>query len=185
MDEEPLSVDGMAATPGALSAASDPKRQGAASASVAANPADSKAAQAKTDTDMPMLSLSWDTFGRMLQDLYRELEKIQAYETWEYICGFPRGGLIVAVYLAKHMDLPMINLEQLYVSKGLKVLLVQDVVSDVGVLMKTKEQLAKNKHKIYTATLYLRCPNGFDPQKLSDLYLEKTNIWVRLPYDKY
>ncbi len=124
--------------------------------------------------------VSWEQYGDMIGELSSRLRSVQTYKKWQCISGIPRGGLALAICLSYHLDLPLIALEKLYSSKGLKILLVDDISDTGDTLIKLKKHLEVNNHNVNTATLYVNNHTKFIP----DVYLDKTDVWVSFPYEK-
>ncbi len=149
-------------------------------ASASAQPAKPVSAQASAESSRPSdIVLSWEKYGKILDELSRRLKAVAVYEKWKYVCGVPRGGLAIAIYLSYQLELPMIDLEKLYIVKGLKILMVNDV-SAGNMLLALKKRAEANRHKVFTTTLYLNKNAKFMP----DMYIEKTEGWVKFPYEK-
>ncbi len=127
------------------------------------------------------ITLTWDTYGELLHGLSEQLKPIQSEKAWDFVCGIPRGGLTVAVYLSHQLGIKYSDLKDLPSSGGCKVLLVDDISDTGDTLAKLKAKLEAGNHEVYTATLYINSSTEFLP----DTYVEKTDIWVRFPYEKY
>lgn len=100
-------------------------------------------------------------------------------KTFDCIYAPIRGGLLPAVHLSHHLDIPMIlNLNQ--TSNEFKILIVDDIC-DTG---KTFNSI-KNKHpelNIYWTTLFLKPRSTFNPNLFVSTVPD--DYWIVFPYEK-
>ena len=99
----------------------------------------------------------------------------------DYVYGFPRGGLIPAVYLSHQLDLPLIN-NPFDPDALLGNILVVDDICDTGdTWLKYTQRAPTSTIEDRYVTLHKK-----NSAKANPIYAEavEDNIWIKYPYEK-
>jgi len=124
--------------------------------------------------------ITYDMYDHMMDNLVEQIEFSKLYTKVKYIYGPPRGGLPMAVHLAHHLDLTLLDrfdFKNLPSREWEKVLLVDDV-ADTGKTL----QAIKNSFGVYftIATLHYKPRSIVKPQ----FYVEETTDWLIYPWER-
>ena len=124
--------------------------------------------------------ITYEMYDHMMDNLVEQIEFSKFYTKVKYVYGPPRGGLPIAVHLAHHLGLTLLDrfdFKNLPSREWEKVLLVDDV-ADTGKTL----QAIKNSFGVYftIATLYYKPRSVIKP----DFYVEETTQWCCFPWEK-
>ncbi len=129
--------------------------------------------------DKKMEFVSYNQYQIMLDNLIYQLEPVR--HTFHYICGFPRGGLPLAVHLSHHLDLRYLGSENLNKKQieGKNILIVDDII-DSGL---TVQKATKgNMFGLKIASLFYKEQSFIRPDYFCLTANEK--IWIVFPWEK-
>lgn len=112
---------------------------------------------------------AWKEFDRDI----KKIAKWARGEDFTNIYGIPRGGLVVAVVLSHHLDLPVV----LTISEISDKTLVVDDISDSGSTLAKLESKISAKPKV--ATLFFHK----DTKRIPDFYIHQKTGWVVFPWE--
>lgn len=125
--------------------------------------------------------ISYHEYGLLLKILYNKINDYNYY--FDFIYGFPRGGLPIAVHFSHWFNAKMImTLDEVFknVEDNKKVLVVDDI-ADTGKTFSRIYQLTMKYTNIITASIFFKRRSVFRPtffsEKISD------NKWVVFPYE--
>ena len=106
-----------------------------------------------------------------------KLTKLIPKDKYDHICGIPRGGSIIAVYISHYCDIPFIEYEELNYINDDKNVLITDDLTDTG---KTLKQFQDDN--IDTAVIYYKPRSIVKPT----YFVEQmdNDIWIVFPYEK-
>ena len=114
--------------------------------------------------------ITYEEYGFLLNELTEILSKEAMVTTIiEYVYGFSRGGLPIAIHLSHHLDLKFIDDINYNTDKTLFV----DDIADTG-------KTLKNYEYNVTATLFLKRRSVVTPM----FYIEVTDKWIVFPWEK-
>jgi len=124
--------------------------------------------------------ITYEMYDHMLDKLVEQIEFSNLYTKVKYVYGPPRGGLPMAVHLAHHLDLTLLDrfdFKNLPRREWKKVLLVDDV-ADTG---KTLHEI-RNTFGVFfsVATLHYKPRSIVKP----NFYVEETTDWLIYPWEK-
>ena len=122
--------------------------------------------------------ISWDKFGKMCSLLSDRLKTEP--RRIDVVFGVPRGGLLLAVYLSHHLNVPLLQ----HVSWGIDhikgYILVVDDISDTGItLSNIKSRLDRAGKKYIITTLHYKPQTIVKP----DYYISETDKWIEYPWE--
>jgi len=131
------------------------------------------------------LKISYAEYERMMDILVTILtEKIALSKPIDFIYGFARGGLPIAVHLSHHLGIPLTtSTAQLFTPPHLKkktVLLVDDIYDTGNTIHKIIDRV--DCATAYTAVLFYNPKNnkyGTTPT----FYVQSTNNWIVFPWE--
>lgn len=122
--------------------------------------------------------VTYTKYGNLINNLVEKIKNCDFAKGHElkYIYGIPKGGLPIAVHLAHHLGLYLIDNKPMFSEKirtfGYKNILVVDDVADTG---KTLEE-----YSMFTsATLFYKKQSTIEPT----FYVETTDKWIVFPWE--
>jgi hypoxanthine phosphoribosyltransferase len=124
----------------------------------------------KIMTDWKMNIISTIKFHMDVHNLSKQIP----INTFDYIYGIPRGGLVIAVYLSHRCNIPLIN----SLNKDIKNVLIVDDIADTG---KTLAEL--KEYNFQTATLYYKSRSIIKPTFIGEEV--ENDEWVVFPWELY
>ena len=120
--------------------------------------------------------LSWDQYNGLVDQL---IDKFITNNDYQYICGIPRGGLMLAMLLSYKTNIQVITPSELsnlvyidHIDKD-KILVVDDII-DSG---NTLKSFIANQYNV--ATLYKQRDCKVDIKN----YIEINDQWIVFPYE--
>ena len=125
---------------------------------------------------VPVEKLTWNQTIGMIETLARKIK--ESKESFDYIYGIPRGGLIPAVILSHKLGIPLtINSPDGFFRTREGRYLVIDDISDTGQTFKSIV-----KKELMIATLHMRHNTKFKP----NLFVKeiKDNTWIQYPWEE-
>ena len=124
--------------------------------------------------------ITYNDYDHLLDKLVEKIQMSSLYGELKYVYGPPRGGLPIAVHLAHHLDLKLIDRGLLneWDQDELDRTLIVDDIADTG---RTIESLnGFYKTNFIFATLFFKSRSIIEP----DWYVELENKWVIFPWEK-
>lgn len=112
--------------------------------------------------------LHFDVYMDQLVDM---IKKSSVIEKLKYVFGIPRGGLPIAVHLAHHLDLELLQITNIF-TKSPRELLVADDIADTGKTLKKYDWFP-------SATLYYKPRSIYKPT----FYVRETSKWIVFPWE--
>lgn len=128
--------------------------------------------------------ISYHEYGLLLKILYEQIVDFYNCDNLiDFVYGFPRGGLPIAVHFSHWFNAKMImTLDEVFknVEDNKKVLVVDDI-ADTGKTFSRIYQLTMKYTNIITASIFFKRRSSFRPCFFSDKIPD--NKWVVFPYE--
>ena len=119
--------------------------------------------------------ISYSEYGNLLNCLVDKLKDVKGLK---YIYGIPKGGLPIAVHLAHHLDLRLVETNEVYERDKEEILIVDDIV-DTGETMSRFKDV--DSHYPMVASLFYKTESEIVP----DYYAKSIgHIWIVFPWEK-
>ena len=122
--------------------------------------------------------VTYTKYGHLIDQLVKQIQSTVFADGWglKYVYGIPKGGLPIAVHLAHHLGLYLIDNKPLFSEKiktiGYRNILIVDDVADTG---KTLEE-----YSMFTsATLFYKKQSTVRPT----YFVETTDKWIVFPWE--
>lgn len=130
-------------------------------------------------TDVKKISVTYDDFGRLMQEMVKILTPIK--DEFVAVHGLPRGGLAIATHISHFLNLPFVlNITQFKNEHPIGKLLVVDDIVDTGRTFERFLEIAALKHiQFETAVLFYKPHTEYVPT----YYIRETMDWICFPWE--
>jgi hypoxanthine phosphoribosyltransferase/transposase-like protein len=131
-----------------------------------------------------ILNISWDEFDDCCNSIIASIAN--SGQDIDYVCGIPRGGMILAVVLSNRLHKPMVNYDSLSLAKLSKILVVDDIVKSGTTVKLLREKYAQKGvlKNVLFASLFCNANSISMLDFCAEiLQLDCNTVWVVLPWD--
>jgi len=109
------------------------------------------------------------------------VEQLKTNKQLKFIYGIPTGGLPLAVHLAKHLNLELLDEEDLYWNWNSKELLICDDIIDTGITLETFFKEREWLKEVLIVSLYWKYNLSIKPNYFAKI--AKEYEWIVFPWE--